>query len=84
MLFTAMIFATCYKPRTLHRQHFNAGHNSGSINVMWAVGIERVELRGVAATGVLQYPRVLFTAVARAARARESQPQGIRPRPGKR
>jgi hypothetical protein len=29
--------------------------------VMWAVGIERGESRGAAATGALQYPRVLFT-----------------------
>jgi hypothetical protein len=44
----------------------------------------RGESRGAAATGVLQYPRVLFTAAARAARARESQPWGVRPRPDKR
>jgi hypothetical protein len=52
--------------------------------MLCAARIERRESRGAAATGELQYPRVLFMASARAARLRESRPRGVRPQPGKR
>ena len=52
-----------------------------------AARIERRESRGATAAAVLQYPwrySIAGTVHARAARVRESQPQGVCPRPGKR
>jgi hypothetical protein len=55
---------------------------------MWVVGIERGESRGALVAVVLHYPWCYiacgYCLRARAVRARESRPQGVRPRPGKR
>jgi hypothetical protein len=62
-------------------------HSNTKYRVTWAVEIERGESRGAVAAVVLQYPRCYdprgYYSRVRAARARESRPQGVRSRPGK-